>query len=116
MKTIKVSTATKRGRKKALSMEIELADGSKEVLHVDPESEGVLGLLSGEFLVAEDEKNGHEIAKLTTLMLKTVFTEDSYRRLRALLLDKKISADDLGRVTEHAIELVSDRPTESRSA
>lgn len=115
MRTFKVAARSKRGQKKPIPFEVELADGTKEVLHIDPDAEDTLALLSGEFMAAEEDKDSKEIAKLSTLMLKALFTEDTYARLRKLLLTKKITNNDLGEFTEGAIEELTGRPTESQS-
>lgn len=116
MKTFKVAANRSRGRKKPIPFKVELSEKESVTLHINPAAQDALAVLSGEFIAAEEANDGKEVARASSEMLRTLFTPDTYATLKRLLREGKITSDDLGQYTEHAIETVTGRPTESQSA
>lgn len=116
MRTFEIAANRQKSRKKPIPFKVKLSANEELTLHVNPAGQDALAVLSGEYIAAEESKNGSDIARASSEMLQALFTPETYSTLKKLLREGRITADDLGRFVEYAIEQVTGRPTESQSA
>lgn len=134
MRTFEIAADRQRGQREPIPFKVKLPVEKKPVekgksttkktasateeltLHINPSAQDALAVLSGEYIAAEQSKSSTDIARASSEMLQTLFTPETYVTLKRLLREGRISSDDLGQFTEHAIETVTGRPTESQSA
>jgi len=115
VKTFEIAANRQRGKKKPVPFKVKLSAKEELTLHINPAAKDALAVISGEFIVAEESKDGKDLARVTAEMLRVVFTPETYGTIKKLLSEGRISQDDLSQFVEHAIETVTGRPTESQS-